>query len=64
MSQPNKNRVCDCCTKFWDDLSEVRKHTLNAQKELLLAVRAAVDLLLEKAERHSSTAGARKVVIK
>ena len=54
----------DCCSQLWEDLSEVRQHLLNAQKELLLTVKAVVDLVLDKTEPQSHTTTAHKVPIK
>jgi hypothetical protein len=50
--------------RCWEDMSEVRKHLLNSQKELLLTVRAIVDLVIEKTEYAPTINKARKVTIK
>ncbi len=52
------------CSKIWGELSEVRKHLINSQKELLLTVRAIVDLAVEKTECAPAADKARKVTIK
>jgi hypothetical protein len=50
MNDRDKKGLCGYCREFWDEISEVRKHFLTAEKELLLAVRSIVDLLVEKTE--------------
>jgi hypothetical protein len=64
MSEQDKKGICASCTKFWDDLADVRKHVLNAEKEFLLAVRSVVDLLVQKTEDFTPPKKARKVNIK
>ncbi len=63
MRDQNKNPE-SFYAKCWEDLSEVRKHLLNSQKELLLTARAIVDLVIEKTECAPATDKARKVTIK
>ena len=58
------NNLGGACSGLWEDLSEVRKHLLNIQKELLLTVKAVVDVVLEKTEPHVTPSKARKVTIK
>lgn len=63
MRYQNKN-LGGGCSGLWEDLSEVRRHILNIQKELLLTVKAVVDVVLEKTEPPTTINKTRKVTIK